>query len=322
MIEIGKILLPTDFSPCADRALDHALVLAARYRASLHMLHAIVLHDHDPHSPGAQFLDVAEIHQRLQDLARIEMKTSLRSRGSKLPGVVLRQRRGLSPARVILDYANEQRPDLIVMGTHGRHGLGHLLMGSVAGEVVRGAPCPVLTFCERFRLAPSGRMRRILVPIDFSKHASHAMEHARELASAYGARIDLLHVIEETPRPAFYEVAGAGPSAADPVIEERARREMRRLYEAAPGPRVDVRYRVTRGKASDEIVRFAGGAGIDLLVIATHGLSGLRHWLLGSVAEQVVRRAPCPVFTVRAFGRPLTVQQQRQHRTAGQGVDS
>ena len=308
MIKIKKILLPTDFSPCADQALDHALFLAAKYRASLHMLHAIVLHAQDPHSPTAHFVDIAEIHQRLRDLARIEMKTAIRSRGASLPSIRMRQRRGFSSAEVILDYASEEDVDLLVMGTHGRRGLGHLLLGSVAEEVVRRAPCPVLTIRERPFPGPIDTLRRVLVPVDFSEHAAKAVVHAKEIAATYGARIDLLHVVEDPPHPAFYDTVGPTTGAAARQIEERARLEMRRLYDGSAGPRTDVRFHVTRGRASEEIVRFAESARSDLLVIATHGLTGLRHWLLGSVADSVVRSAPCPVFTVKAFGRSLIAE--------------
>ena len=73
MIQLRKILFPTDFSPCADQALDHALHLAQQYQAELHMLHAIVLHEDDPHNPAHHFPNLNEIHKRLQDLAHEKM---------------------------------------------------------------------------------------------------------------------------------------------------------------------------------------------------------------------------------------------------------
>jgi len=145
MNRIERILFPTDFSPCANEALDYALFLTRRYAATLHMLHAVVLHDDDPHNPAAHFADIDEIEQRLRDLARIEMKVSIRERADGRERIVMDQRRGISAAEVVLDYAREEEIDLIVIGTHGRRGPGKLPLGSVAEAVVRRAPCPVLT---------------------------------------------------------------------------------------------------------------------------------------------------------------------------------
>ena len=106
MIQIERILFPTDFSPCANQALDHALYLANKYGATLHMLHAIVLHEDDPHSPAAHFSDTDEIHQRLRDLARIEMKTAVSERADARGKVVMQQRRGYSVADVVLAHVS------------------------------------------------------------------------------------------------------------------------------------------------------------------------------------------------------------------------
>lgn len=305
MIEIKRILFPTDFSSCADQVLDQSMYLAAKHGATLHMLHAIVLHEDDVHHPAAHFGDIDEIQQRLRDLARIEMKAAISERTESGVEVVMRQQRGFSAADVALQYAEREEIDLIVMGTHGRRGLGRLFLGSVAEEVVRHAPCPVLTIRERGVPRSVGTMSRILVPVDYSSHASSAIRHAKEIAATCGARIDLLHVIDDVPRPAFYDAVGFSADVVAPDIEERARLEMRLLYESTSGPDVDARFHAIGGSASEEIVGFAQVTDADLIVIATHGLSGIRHILMGSVAEKVVRTAPCPVFTVKSFGKSL-----------------
>jgi nucleotide-binding universal stress UspA family protein len=305
MIEVKKILLPTDFSACANQALDHAGYLADRYGAELHMLHAIVLHDDDPFNAAAHFTDVEEIQQRLQDLARIEMKAVIRERDAIPHDVVMRQRRGISVADTILDYSGEEDIDLIVMGTHGRRGLGHLFLGSAAERVVRLARCPVLTFRQLEIPRAIKSLDRILVPVDYSEHARQAISHAREIAATYGASLDLLHVIDEAPRPRFYATTGPCPDVIGPEAKQTAREQMQRLYEAAGGPDVGARYQVTVGRAGDEIVGFAEKAGSGLIVMSSHGLSGIRRLLMGSVAERVVQTAPCPVFTVKSFGKSL-----------------
>jgi nucleotide-binding universal stress UspA family protein len=307
MIRIGKILFPTDFSPCAEQALGHALYLANKYQASLHVLHAIVLHEDDPHDPSAHFTDIVEIQQRLQDLARTEMQAAISARPDATGEVVMRQRRGISAADVILEYAALEDIDLVVMGTHGRRGLGRLLLGSVAERVVRFSSCPVLTIREHEHPKPIAETNRILVPVDYSDHSKAAIRHARAIAATYGASLELLHVIEEAPRPEFYDEVGFRANLVEADAGEKAKREMRGLYESSPGPEVEARCHAFLGLAGPDIVRFAEDTGVDLIVIATHGLTGLPYLLMGSVAEAIVRMSPCPVCTVKSFGKSLVV---------------
>ena len=145
MIRLQKILFPTDFSPCADRAFDLALLLAQHFGAELHMFHAVVLHEDDPHNPAHHFPDPEAIHHRLERLADSEMARLLERQGATEARIRQVKSRGISAAPSILEYADECDADLIVMGTEGRRGPSHLLLGSVAEEVVGHARCPVLT---------------------------------------------------------------------------------------------------------------------------------------------------------------------------------
>jgi nucleotide-binding universal stress UspA family protein len=188
------------------------------------------------------------------------------------------------------------------MGTHGRRGLGHLFLGSTAEEVVRFATCPVLTIRELEKERPAEKRERILVPVDFSEHSKAALSHAKGVAAVYGARLDVLHVIEETVHPAFYGTGMTDIVELRPDIVVKAKAAMEKLFNDTPGPEVKVEYHAVIGRAHQEIVQYATLEEKDLIIIATHGLSGLERMLLGSVAEKVVRRAPCPVLTVKASG--------------------
>lgn len=305
MLQIKKILYPTDFSRCAQQALDHALYLAEQYNAELHMLHAIVLHEEDPHNPAHHFPNVEDVHKRLKELAHERMSEAVEPHAKDGLNVKLVQERGISSASVILDYAKEQGVDLVVMGTHGRRGLGHLFLGSVAEEVVRLAGCPVLTIRERKEPMPVEAIERLLVPLDFSEHARAALRHAREIAATYGARLQLLHVVEETVHPAFYVTGETSIFKLIPDIREKSEAAMKNMFNEVGGAEVEFDLHVVEGRAARDIVKFAGKNGADLIVIATHGLTGIEHLLLGSVTEKVVRQAPCPVFTVKSFGKSL-----------------
>lgn len=302
MIRVQRILFATDFSNCAKQAMEHALYLASKASAELHMLHAIVLHEDDPHNAAAHLTDLADVQRQLEKLATEEMKAELGTRKPKEVRVTMAQERGISASQVILDYANGNAIDLIVMGTHGRQGLGHFFLGSVAEKVVRLAHCPVLTIREREEPIAIEQVERILLPIDFSEHSKVALRHGREIAAAYGARLQLLHVVEKPLNPPFY---GAAVVELTPEMEGKAKRAMEELEADVAGPKVDSEIHVIEGRAARDIVDFAERHDSDLIVIGTHGLTGLQHLLLGSATEKVVRTAPCPVFTVKSFGRSL-----------------
>jgi nucleotide-binding universal stress UspA family protein len=138
-------------------------------------------------------------------------------------------------------------------------------------------------------------IRHILTPTDFSAPATQAVTGAFELAQTFGAKLSLLHVIEV---PA-YAIEVALPLEA---LERDARRELARLLPEAEAAHVEVTRLVNMGVPSQNIVETAAAEQVDLIVMATHGRTGLSHLVLGSVAERVVRLAPCPVLTIRPLG--------------------
>jgi nucleotide-binding universal stress UspA family protein len=306
MLRLRRILFPTDFSALSDRALDYALELAGRFGAEIHMLHAVVLHADDPNDPLHHFPDAEEIGRRLEEIADQRMESRVAEwKGEDRPVVVRARRRGISTAPVILEYAAEIDADLVVMSTHGRRGLSHILMGSVTEEVVRLSGCPVLTVRGREATSEVPRPGTILVPVDFSGHAATALAHARELAAVYGSRVRVLHVFERPMHPEIYIGGMPLESLEFGRVEGGLREALETFVREAPGPDVETELHIVEGRAAPEILSFAGSGQADLVVIATHGLTGMTHMLLGSVTEKVVRRAPCPVLTVKSFGHSL-----------------
>jgi nucleotide-binding universal stress UspA family protein len=249
------------------------------------------------------------------DIAEEEVAEQLKiagDRSSQIPAersvrMVQAQRHGPAAAAAILDYAKEHDIDLIVMGTHGRRGIDRLLAGSVAEEVVRLSPCPVLTLCGDKEPVPRRAVRTILVPIDFSEHSRAALRYAGELAKVYDARMEALHVIEEDILPTVYGLDAVAPATEQ--VKADAARALQDLI-AEEGDVEQVTATVMVGHPAAEVLAYAKAHRADLIVIATHGRTGLQHFLMGSVAEKVVRRAPCPVFTVKSFGRDLVSQGQ------------
>jgi nucleotide-binding universal stress UspA family protein len=202
-----------------------------------------------------------------------------------------------SPAHVIVEHAQSLAADLIVMGTHGRGGMAHLLLGSVAERIVRTAACPVLTI----RSAVRQPIRRILVPTDFSATSDAALEWAELLAQRFGATLQLLHVLAD-PFLAEGLAAEAYITEAPPLRTAMLRDAQTRLDERAVKSEqrpVPVDTEALFGHGAKTVAEYAANRDVDLIVMGTHGRTGIAHLLLGSFAEKLVRTAPCPVLTVR-----------------------
>jgi nucleotide-binding universal stress UspA family protein len=146
--------------------------------------------------------------------------------------------------------------------------------------------------------------KRIVCPTDFSEPALTALKGAAELARHFGAELIVVHVIPPVPGP----LVAADPPVAtgfDVALYQQelagyAEKMLKELVSHLVSPEVRTRDRVTTGEAAPEILRAAAQERADLIVIATHGLTGWRHLVFGSVAEKVVRQAPCPVLTITA----------------------
>lgn len=143
-------------------------------------------------------------------------------------------------------------------------------------------------------------IRTILVPTDFSRHSEGALRYACDLAERMGATLQLLHVLTEVmpvgPDPMLAPVL---PPEYFRETEAASREALHKLLDPAWGKPAAVESAVRWGSPVDVIVEHAATQGVDLIVIATHGRTGLSHVLLGSVAERIIREAPCPVLTVR-----------------------
>ena len=143
MIALKRILVPTDFSECSDAALKYARALNETFGATLHLLHVVQDPYTQPWAAEAFPTPLGEMLVQWETQARQRLATLL-PEGDDRTGAVIATIVG-SPFYEIVRYATEQQIDLIVIGTHGRGPLGHMLLGSVAEKVVRKAPCPVLT---------------------------------------------------------------------------------------------------------------------------------------------------------------------------------
>ena len=299
---LDNILLPTDFSACADHALTHAVEAADRFGARLHLLH--VVNELDPDWYG--ITDAQDRAVKLREQIQAEAEERLQKLAPEKDhdfDTTVSLQLSFDVADSIHEYVEERNIDLVVMGTHGRKGLDRLMLGNVANKIVRHAPCPVMTVREEVPWTDEEEdvtYQDVLAPTDFSDHSKDALRAAKTFASAYQARLHLLFVAEQRTVPTFSDtgIPGVGVVEMDPEIVKNAERALEQLDKNVGGPEVESAYHVREGNVSRDVIDFSETRGVDLIVMATRGLTGVSRFLLGSNTERIVRVAPCPVLTI------------------------
>ena len=272
---LREIFYPTDLSPESSPAFDHARLLSHQFGARVSLYHALAQPDPE-YASGPFFEKLAEY--RAEETAAAKEKLRLATR-SFPPGSAFTVEPVVSPARALIGWIRLHRPDLVVMATHGRGGLSHLLLGSVTEQVIQHARRPVL--CVRHS-ADHGQLpyRALLVPTDLSPGSRAAFPYAALLARAFGARVLVLHVAPPNAEPA-------------PISEPALWHSVRDAFAG-----VEMAVRIDQGRAWEQIVGQADADGADLVVMACQGADAVGERLLGSNAERVVRHAFCPVLVV------------------------
>lgn len=301
-LRMGTILVPLDFSPASMRALEYTIPFAERFEAAIHLLY-VQPADELAALPGASrlMLSYADAIAAMEErLGHIQRKHDVRF----WPDIChLSSGR---PFEEICNLAREIAADLIVMPTRGYSGLRRMLLGSTTERVLRHAPCPVLVLRGAKSESGDGKRfaaRKVLVPVDFSKASIAGLNYAARLTRATGASIRLLHVVFP-----YTQVVGLDRVGSDdtPLVESAkaaAHEELDKLgrIHLMQGLPHEIAVRV--GSPLEEICAEAECPDVDLVVASTHGRGGLARALIGSVVEQVVRYARCPVLVVPSRGR-------------------
>lgn len=289
-----SILVPLDGSPLAERALPYAEALARAGGARLILFRAAMAHT----LPGlnhreAEMAAMAEAEAYLEEVAR-----PLLARGLTVDTAVPYGK----AAEMIVEEVIIREADLIVMATHGRSGLGRWVYGSVAEGVLARCAIPVLLVraWQRAPVAPFGERTRLLVPLDGSAFAEAALPAALALAKVMQGQIDLLRVVVPPDLAMMSEAGLQDYIEQEFEAEEAAARDY--LREVAGRPEIEkyVGAIDVRAGMPAYVVGEAGREhGAGLIVMATHGRTGLRRALLGSVADATLRQGVAPVLLVQ-----------------------
>jgi nucleotide-binding universal stress UspA family protein len=299
-LKLERIVLATAHE-VPDPALDAAIAIAARAGARLDIFHAV---DSQPVEP----VDLDEKERRTHaffELAEARLRQELEAAGTGTSSVpIIEHTRVGRPSDEVVSFAEENGADLIVVGTHGRRGLLGLIRGSVTESVVRRAPCPVLAVrvpeASEPACPPPG-FERVVAAVDESDPSRAALVAASDLAARWGGRVTAVHVLDDTVLAQASTLSPIDVSGLEVSLARAAEDRLRQFVLETLGSEEAARVRcvVEMGLPAESVVRVAVTEDAGAIACGTHGRTGLRRALFGSVAERILRLAAVPVLTVR-----------------------
>jgi nucleotide-binding universal stress UspA family protein len=287
MITIKNILCPVDFFPASEAAAKYAAGLAANYDATVQLLHVIT-----PIIPSAYeyAIDTTAIMDSIKASSVEELKELVAK--VKHAGVSAETILRVGDVHDEIKRAiGEIKPDLIVMGTHGRRGVERWFLGSTTEKLLRHTPVPLVTISaagEKSFTPP--RFKRILVTTDFSDGTPAALAHAFSVAQENESQVTLMHVVHGVEADLSGRYRDSLMSGVRLQLDEMVPAEVRNWCDVVTRDETGVPYRMILRTLEDE--------GPDLLIMNIHGKGMMDRALLGSTAERVVRAAPCPVMMI------------------------
>ena len=299
-LSVKNVLFTTDFSAMSEAAFPYATAICRHFGSLLHTAHVLSDTNILMMTGGVDYVSLSTIYED----AHTEAKEKLDQISGHLEGVAHRihVRHG-QVWENLAGLIDEEHIDLIVLGTHGRSGLGKLLLGSVAENILRHAPCPVLTvgpkvsgsaklpvFGNRRRdlTPPELELRQVVFATNFGKNSACVAQEAISLAEEFGARLTMLHVIED------YTQLGSRPGPMEDGV--------RRLHDLIP-TNAALQYLpetlLEFGSAPDCITKAAAEREADLIVIGARSSEDAGSTHLPSTSQHVIAQAQCPVLTIR-----------------------
>ena len=285
-IVLRNVLVATDFSRSSAQAMRYAIDLADRYRAKLHLFHWV-------DSSAYDFLGTAALRHTIEaaweQLRELDMDLFVKGR---LRGI--KDKLHVEPGNldeVLSRVVRREEIDVIVIGTHGRIGLGKMILGSVAERIFRQASCPVLTVGPKVRRPLGRRPGSILFPTDFSAQSSAAEPLAFSLAHTTHARLLLLHVLEQQADGALHESRRVN----------WANQQLKFLVRHQPRNPIKTDLIVKIGLPVDAILRVAREKQVSLVVLGVRAPYNVSDRLTWTTAYEIVRQCQQPVLTVKSY---------------------
>jgi len=297
-----KILVPLDGSPLAQAVLPYVMLVAKGFHSRVILFH--VAETALDHQAPEQETYAHETMERIRPLAEnylAGVADELREEGIDVETEVVKGR----AVQQIAEYAEQENVGLIAMSAHGRSGLARLVMGSQIDKILRACEQPVLLVRPRPEDASgeaAGRFSKIIVPLDGSKDAEAAIPFAEELAKVLELEVMLVQVIHVETIVYFGSIGPDSwglPGDSLQKLHDVASGYLTGLAKQLEDRGLRVQWQALLGWPGLTIVEFAKETPYSLVAMTTHGRSGFRRWVMGSVADQVVRETGEPVLVIR-----------------------
>ncbi|MFV1975480.1 MAG: universal stress protein [Candidatus Scalindua sp.] len=290
-----SILVATDFSEYSKVALDICLGTCRCMKTKLYVLHTIEKFPHD-YRHLLSGTAHADMKQKLEAEAMGKIKAMIPAELLESGDVIPIVRFG-KPFLEIIQIVKEKKVDLLAIGTHGRAGMDRVILGSVAERIVRKAGCPVMVIRGRKYVG----FKRIIVPIDFSDCSRKALEYAIATAKAHNSKLTILHVYEESFIEPYVNAANSEEEAGEIMKEIEFVNETKydEFLKTVDLSGVEYEKLLKKGVPETDIVEIAMEQQANLIVMGTHGRSGIKHILIGSTSEEVVRAVHCDIIIVK-----------------------
>jgi nucleotide-binding universal stress UspA family protein len=295
-----RIMVPLDGSNAAEMVLPYAEELATKFNSEIALVSVA-----EPTPAESDHLFLAYL-KTIQEKVRAELSDWGARAEPRVDVEVLVGK----PADQILTYAADKNMSLVVMASRGRSGEGPWLLGNIAAKVLRATTKPVLLVRKE---APAegvkrkGLIRRILVPLDGSKVAEQIVSHAEELAKVMGGDVILFQAYESVLRMTPGDLLGAMSEEEVKEVNKHREEEVTGYLKAIAGSfrekGLTVSEVVAPGDPAEAILDYAASNAVDIIAMSTHGVSGIKRWVFGSVTDKVLHAGDMPVFVVRAAGR-------------------
>jgi len=293
-------MVPLDGSNAAEMVVPYAEEIATKFNSEIALVSVA-----EPTPAESDHLFRAYL-KTIQEKVRTELGNWGAKPGTPVTIEVLAGK----PAQEILSYAADKSVSLVVMASRGTSGEGPWLLGNIAAKVLRATTKPVLLVRKEAPaegLQRKGLIKRILVPLDGSKVAEQIVPHAEELARGMGAELILFQAYESflgvISGEAMVTMSAEEIKEANKHREEDAKAYLRTIAGTLREMGLTVSEVIVPGDPADVILSYAESNAVDIISMSTHGLSGLKRWVFGSVTDKVLHAGDMPVLVVRAAGQ-------------------
>jgi nucleotide-binding universal stress UspA family protein len=294
MLQFRKMLVPlTSFAP-HQRILDQAVELSRKFNSQLLLVHK----EHRSSNPEQRFMWMMAEDE---DTTRFEPLPKADSGADEERKITHHHLQEGPTASKVVEFGIENRVDLILLETHAHSILGRKIFGGTAEEIARWSPSAILTIRKDEPVETPTGFSNLLIPMDFSDRSVSQLRMGAKLARMFGAKVHCLHVLEQPRAPMLFGKSEPDPANSEEIeiAKSGAQSELERLQKAIKATDIHWQNHIVAGQPIKEILDFARREPIDLIVMNGHGVSNDADFLLGHVAEKVLRRSESSVLLLK-----------------------